>query len=116
MTATFAHDPGQEPAWNKLDEAMRRGFDPTPDDLLPPPAHLEPPTGVNPLAWFIRETRALQIVGPLTRCAHPFCRTSVTEDDVSFCPHNLPFCEACCWEDGCDDCGNGGPTTYEEAS
>lgn len=116
MTAVFASDPGPEPHHSKLDDALDRGFDPHPDDLLPPAAHMNAPNGVNPLGWFIAETRALRIVGPLTRCAHPFCRTSVTEDDVSFCPHNLPFCEGCAWEDGCDDCGNGGPTDYKEAS
>lgn len=31
MSATFAHDPGQQPAWNKLDDALDRGFDPGED-------------------------------------------------------------------------------------
>lgn len=104
MTAARWARPSLELGHSRLDDAHDRGFDPTPDDNLPPAQHLQAPAGVNPLAWFIRSTRALRYVGPLTRCA--FCRTSVTEDDVSFCPHNLPHCEACDWRDGCEECGN----------
>lgn len=81
------------------------GFDPSPDDLLPPAAHLMPAPGVDPLTAFAAEVRTLRFVGALTRCAHPHCRTSLTEETVTYCPHGLPFCEACVWEDGCDECG-----------
>lgn len=104
MTARWAR-PADEHHTSKLDAAIDRGFDPG-ERPHPTPAHLSPPAGVNPLAWFINATRALRIVGPLTRCAHPHCRTSVTEDDVSFCPHNLPFCEACDWLNGCPECAS----------
>lgn len=36
-------------------------------------------------------------------CAHPHCHTSLNEYAVE-CPHGLPFCEHCTWEDGCDEC------------
>lgn len=36
-------------------------------------------------------------------CAHPHCHTSLDEYAVE-CPHGLPFCEHCTWEDGCDEC------------
>jgi hypothetical protein len=50
-------------------------------------------------------------VGPLPerpstltrRCSHPHCRTSLDEYAVE-CPHGLPFCEHCTWEDGCESC------------
>ncbi len=38
--ATFASDPGPEPQHYRLDDALDRGYDPHPDDLLPPAAHL----------------------------------------------------------------------------
>lgn len=38
------------------------------------------------------------------RCAHGHCRTSLTEETAVFCPHGLPFCEHCTWEEACDDC------------
>lgn len=37
------------------------------------------------------------------RCAHPACRTSLDEYAVE-CPHGMPFCEHCTWEDACEDC------------
>lgn len=40
----------------------------------------------------------------IRRCAAPFCRTTLTDEDTIHCPHQLPFCEHCTWEDGCDDC------------
>jgi hypothetical protein len=40
------------------------------------------------------------------RCAHPHCRTSLDEHPVT-CPHGLPFCAHCTWEDGCGDCDRG---------
>lgn len=36
-------------------------------------------------------------------CAHPHCRTSLDTNPVE-CPHGLPFCDHCVWEDGCDEC------------
>lgn len=38
------------------------------------------------------------------RCAHGHCRTSLTDETAVFCPHALPFCENCTWEEACDDC------------
>lgn len=55
---------------------------------------------------FTNEVRALRIIGRLTRCSHPTCRTSLTEDDATFCPHNLPFCQDCTWEDSCESCSD----------
>ena len=37
-------------------------------------------------------------------CAHPACRTSLNDETAAYCPHVLPFCEHCVWEDGCDEC------------
>lgn len=37
------------------------------------------------------------------RCAHPFCRTSLDPHPVE-CPHGLPFCDSCTWEEACDEC------------
>lgn len=39
----------------------------------------------------------------MTRCAHPACRTSLDEYPVT-CPHNLPFCSVCVWEEVCPEC------------
>lgn len=39
------------------------------------------------------------------RCAHGHCRTSLTDWDAVFCPHNKPFCGGCTWEEACDECG-----------
>lgn len=39
----------------------------------------------------------------IRNCAHPSCRTSLDECPIE-CPHGLPFCEHCTWEDGCDEC------------
>lgn len=90
---------------SRLTLAEMRGFDPNPDDIAPPAAHLMPAPGVDVLTAFAKQVRALRFVGALTRCAHPHCRTSLTEETVTYCPHDLPFCEACVWEDGCDECG-----------
>lgn len=46
-----------------------------------------------------REERAM-------RCAHGHCRTSLTEETAVFCPHLLPFCEHCTWEEACDRCND----------
>lgn len=90
--------------YDQRDLAEMRGFDPHPDDMLPPAAHLMPAPGVDPLTAFAAQVRAVRYVGHLTRCSHPQCRTSLTDDTVEYCPHNRPFCEACVWEDGCEDC------------
>lgn len=37
-------------------------------------------------------------------CTH--CRTSLTEWSAVYCPHGRPFCEACTWEEVCDDCAD----------
>lgn len=94
----------REQHYDRRDLAEMRGFDPHPDDIAEPPAHLMPAPGVDPLTAFTAQVRALRIVGPLTRCSHQQCRTSLTEDTVTYCPHDLPFCEACVWEDACDEC------------
>lgn len=57
MTAHFAH-PHPEPTWDKLDDAIDRGFDPHPDDMLPPAAHLVAGEGVDVLAVFAAEVEA----------------------------------------------------------
>jgi hypothetical protein len=36
----YARDPGPQPGQTKLDDALDRGYNPCPDDMLPPPAHL----------------------------------------------------------------------------
>jgi hypothetical protein len=36
-------------------------------------------------------------------CTH--CRTSLTEWSAVYCPHSRAFCEACTFEDACEDCG-----------
>lgn len=94
-----------EQHYTRRDVAEAAGFDPHPDDLLPPAAHLMAAPGVDPLTAFTKMVRSLRFVGALTRCAHPHCRTSLTEESVTYCPHDLPFCELCVWEDGCDECG-----------
>lgn len=38
------------------------------------------------------------------RCAHGHCRTSLADETAVFCPHLLPFCEHCTWEEACDRC------------
>ncbi len=43
---------------SRLDDAIDRGFDPHPDDLLPPPAHLRYPAGVDVLAAFAADVEA----------------------------------------------------------
>lgn len=43
---------------SRLDDAISRGFDPSPEDLLPPPAHLVFPVGVDPLTAFAAEVEA----------------------------------------------------------
>ena len=40
------------------------------------------------------------------RCAHPHCRTSLTEETAVFCRHRLAFCEACVFEEGCESCNH----------
>lgn len=45
---------------SRIDDAIDRGFDPHPDDLLPPPAHLRYPAGVNVLAAFAAEVDAVR--------------------------------------------------------
>jgi hypothetical protein len=37
------------------------------------------------------------------RCSHPHCRTTLDEYPVE-CPHGLPFCEHCTWEEVCSEC------------
>lgn len=119
MAIRWAQDPGPEPHTSRLDDAADRGFDPG-ERPHPTAEWIEGEFQLSlhddAFDWFTAGVRALRIIGPLTRCAHPHCHTSVTEDDVSFCPHNLPFCEACTWEDGCDDCANSNPTDTREAS
>ena len=89
---------------SRIDRAISAGFDPGEDYDQPAPAHLRPPAGVNALAVFAAQAdHALGI----TRCTHPHCRTSLTDDDTSRCPHNRAFCDMCVWEDGCDECANG---------
>ena len=39
----------------------------------------------------------------MRRCSHPFCRTSL-EDVAATCPHDMPFCEDCIWEEVCSEC------------
>jgi hypothetical protein len=36
-------------------------------------------------------------------CARTDCRTSLDEHPVT-CPHGLPFCEHCTWEEACAGC------------
>ncbi len=84
--------------------AEERGHDPHPDDAQPPAAHLMPAPGVDVQAVFAQQVRALRFVGALTRCAHPHCNTSLTEETVTYCPHDRPFCELCTREDGCAEC------------
>lgn len=96
----------REQHYDRRDLAEMAGFDPNPDDLLPPAQHLMPAPGVDALAAFAKQVRSLRFVGALTRCAHPHCRTSLTEETVTYCPHDRPFCELCVWEDGCDECGS----------
>ena len=45
---------------SKLDDAIDRGFDPSPDDLLPAPAHQRYPEGVDPLTAFAAEVEAVR--------------------------------------------------------
>jgi hypothetical protein len=45
---------------SRLDDALDRGFVPHPDDLLPPPAHLQVPPGVDILAAFAAEVDAVR--------------------------------------------------------
>lgn len=40
MSARWASDPGGPESFSKLDDALDRGYNPDPSDLLPPPAHL----------------------------------------------------------------------------
>lgn len=115
IAATYAK-PHAEHRTSKLDDALDRGFVPHPDDMLPPAQHLLPGEGVDALTGFCKGVRAMHFIGPLTRCAHPHCRTSVTEESVSYCPHDLPFCPECVWEDGCDECANSQPIDYGKAS
>lgn len=84
-------------------------------DLLAERADLHPDDKAPAPQWavdrfsgdgFANEVRALRIIGRLTRCSHPHCHTSLTEDDATFCPHNLVFCQDCTWEDGCDECSH----------
>lgn len=39
----------------------------------------------------------------IRRCTNYHCRTSLDEHPIE-CPHGLPFCEHCVWEEGCDEC------------
>ena len=39
-------------------------------------------------------------------CRCTVCRTSLDEYPAT-CPHGLPYCDACVWEDGCEECGAG---------
>lgn len=82
-------------------------------DLLAERADLHPDDKAPAPQWaidrfsgdgFTNEVRALRIVGRLTRCSHPHCHTSLTEDDATFCPHDRVFCQDCTWEDGCESC------------
>lgn len=38
------------------------------------------------------------------RCSRVDCRTSLTDETTVNCPHDLPFCEHCTWEEGCIEC------------
>lgn len=40
----------------------------------------------------------------IARCSHPTCRTSLDDESVVYCGHDVKFCEYCDWGDGCDDC------------
>lgn len=52
------------PEWpSKLDRAISAGYDPHPDDLLPPAAHLAEPDGewsLDPLRAFAAEVEAVR--------------------------------------------------------
>lgn len=96
---TTAHIEAEHMSRREL--AEERGYAPHPDDNAPAPQWAAEKFGG---AGFVREVRALRIVGEYTRCAHPHCRTSLTEETVTYCPHDLPFCEMCVWEDGCNEC------------
>lgn len=37
-------------------------------------------------------------------CTRTDCRTSLADDTTVYCPHGLPFCEHCTWEEGCSEC------------
>ena len=40
----------------------------------------------------------------ISHCSHPTCRTSLDDESVVYCGHDVKFCEHCDWADGCDDC------------
>jgi hypothetical protein len=37
-------------------------------------------------------------------CSHPACHTSLTDEQVIYCPHDMPFCGNCTFEDICLMC------------
>lgn len=51
MTATFAHDPGSQPAFSKLDDAIDRGFDPGEDYGRQPVADPDAPLSPRIVRW-----------------------------------------------------------------
>lgn len=40
----------------------------------------------------------------ITRCGHPLCNTTVTDDDAVICPHRVVVCEWCVIEEVCEAC------------
>ena len=59
--------------------AEERIYDPSPDDLLPPAAHLMPAPGVDPLTAFAAEVRAYRELSDL--CNE--CNAYTHEDDAA---------------------------------
>lgn len=40
----------------------------------------------------------------IRRCAAPFCRTTLTDEDTIHCPHSVPYCHLELAEDVCAEC------------
>ena len=38
------------------------------------------------------------------RCAAPFCRTTVLDEDAIYCPHGVVTCGDCPMEHACEEC------------
>ena len=91
------------PRPGRLERALDAGYEPRADDLAPVPAHLQL-APEDPWMIALAASRAQVLAWGLTSCRHPACHTSLGEWDVTYCPHDKPFCEGCAWEDGCPEC------------
>lgn len=73
---------------SRLSRALEAGYDPLPEDRLPPPLHQQTPPGVDALAEFAAEVQA-------TPYACNDCNVAVHEDDLAPSCGSHYLCASC---------------------